>query len=591
MNWKPHLPVIATTFTGIALSCWGFLFLQGREQQLLEANFRSMARDQVSTIDREIQSNLEVLESLRAFHTTVADVKLADFESFVQPLLQRHPTIQALEWIPRIPLERRREYVSQARSRYPHFEITERQAQGSMIPAGTRPEYFPVYYVAPYKGNEAALGYDLGSNETRLQALEAARANRQPTATAKIILVQEDANQFGFLVFSPVYEAAGDRSAADGRSDSLKGFVLAVYRIDDMIERSFSYLSEQPLSIRIEDRLSEATGDRLFGPQDAASSDSRLSYTASIGVADRNWVIKCEARPELFASGGESQSWFFFAAALMFTGTAAGLVAISRNRETRVAELVGSRTRELSIATKVAEQRTEELMEANQELEQFAYAASHDLQEPVRTLVSFSSFLKDDLGDELPPKAAVDLKHITTAAKRMQRLVKDLLALSRAGRSALEATEVSLEDCVRDSLEALRERVTETCAKVEKPQLPVITGDRSLLTQLFQNLLSNAMKFQNGNDPPHIAITAEQQGPMWQVEVRDNGIGVEPEYADQIFAPFKRLHGIGDYEGSGVGLARAVERHGGRIWLESKLGEGARFLFTLPAHEGGPRET
>ncbi len=176
----------------------------------------------------------------------------------------------------------------------------------------------------------------------------------------------------------------------------------------------------------------------------------------------------------------------------------------------------------------------------------------------------------------------------------MQRLVKDLLALSRAGRSALEATEVSLEDCVRDSLEALRERVTETCAKVEKPQLPVITGDRSLLTQLFQNLLSNAMKFQNGNDPPHIAITAEQQGPMWQVEVRDNGIGVEPEYADQIFAPFKRLHGIGDYEGSGVGLAickRAVERHGGRIWLESKLGEGARFLFTLPAHEGGPRET
>ena len=195
------------------LSLWGFRFLQGREQQVLEANFRSMARDQVATVEREIQANLEVLESLRAFYSAVPGVGFAEFASFVQPLLQQHRTIQALEWIPRIPLEKRTDYVSQARRHFPQFEITERQAQGVMVPAGTRSEYFPVYHVAPYEGNEAALGFDLASNQTRLQALESARASGRATATARITLVQEDANQFGFLVFSPVYETSVVRQA------------------------------------------------------------------------------------------------------------------------------------------------------------------------------------------------------------------------------------------------------------------------------------------------------------------------------------------------------------------------------------------
>ena len=305
-------------------------------------------------------------------------------------------------------------------------------------------------------------------------------------------------------------------------------------------------------------------------------------------MADRRWTIQCTATPEFLAGYDTTQSWFFLVAVLLFTAAAAGFVGVSRNREIRVAELVRARTRELSVSKGIAEKRAEELSDANQELEQFAYAASHDLQEPVRTLVSFSSFLRDDLGDELSPEAATDLEHITGAAHRMQRLVRDLLALSRASRSALEMAEVALEDCLSDSLDALRERVQETGARIEQAQLPVVSGDRRLLTQLFQNLLGNAMKFQRGEEPPAITISARRQDSMWLVDVKDNGIGIEQEYADQIFAPFKRLHGMGDYEGSGVGLAicrRAVERHGGRIWVDSRPGDGSRFQFTLPAVE------
>ncbi len=395
--------MIVTAVAGVLLSLWGFLFLQGREQQLLEANFRSMARDQVASIEREIQVNLEVLESLRALYSAVPGVGHEEFTSFVRPLLQRHRTIQALEWIPRIPFEERSTYVSRARKHYPEFEITERQAQGVMVPAEERSEYFPVYQVAPYMGNEAALGFDLASNPTRLQALEAARASGEPTATARITLVQEDANQFGFLVFSPVYDTAEPKGAGKA-SDPLKGFVLAVYRVGDMIEKSLSYLSEQPLSLRVEDGSSGLTTDLLFGPEDSASTPESPSYQADVAVADRRWTIRCTATAELLAAYDTTQSRFFLVAALLFTAAAAGYVGVSRNREIRVAESVGARTTELSASRRIAEKRAEELSRANEELEQFAYAASHDLQEPIRTLVSFSTLLRDDVGDDLSPR-------------------------------------------------------------------------------------------------------------------------------------------------------------------------------------------
>ena len=454
-----------------------------------------------------------------------------------------------------------------------------------MAPAGIRPEYFPVYQVAPYQGNEATLGFDLASSPTRLQALNAARASGEPRATARITLVQENAEQFGFLVFSPVYEAS-ELDAPRNDPAALKGFVLAVYRVGDMIDKSLSYLTEQPLRLRVEDPLSDSEAALLFGPQQLASSSDGLSYQAEIAVADRHWRVICSAKPELLTAYDTAQSWLFLVAALLFTAAAAGFVGISRNREVRIVELVLARTRELWISKRTAERHADELSEANQELEQFAYAASHDLQEPVRTLVSFSSFLREDLGNDLPPEAATDLEHITGAAHRMQRLIKDLLALSRAGRSTLDMQEVALEDCLGDSLDALRERLKETDTLVEQGQLPVVSGDRRLLTQLFQNLLGNAMKFQNGAETPAIAITARQQDSMWIVEVKDNGIGVQQEYAEQRFTPFKRLHGMGEYEGSGVGLAickRAVERHGDRIWVDSTPGDGSRFQFTLPA--------
>jgi signal transduction histidine kinase len=179
------------------------------------------------------------------------------------------------------------------------------------------------------------------------------------------------------------------------------------------------------------------------------------------------------------------------------------------------------------------------------------------------------------------------LAFISEAAQRMRALVQELLNLSRAGNRELKSETVSLESIADHALEALALQVEESGAVITRDPLPEVQGDAVLLTQLYQNLISNALKYTE-ESPPRIHLDAALQDGKWLLGVRDNGIGINPEYAEQIFQPFKRLHGRGKFEGTGIGLAicrKVVERHHGRIWVESEEGKGAHFRFTLPAKE------
>ena len=223
----------------------------------------------------------------------------------------------------------------------------------------------------------------------------------------------------------------------------------------------------------------------------------------------------------------------------------------------------------------------------NRELEEFAYVASHDLQEPLRKLVAFGGLLRRDLGGDISQNVARDLHFIEESAVRMQKLVEDLLELSRASRAGLRRDKVSMESCADAALEALQFTVEQTGAAIKRDALPELWGDARMITQLYQNLIGNALKFR-GETAPQIHLTAQFEGQRWILGVKDNGIGIKPEYASQIFTAFQRLHARDEYEGSGIGLAicrRAVERHGGKIWAESGTGKGSHFKFFL-----GPRQ-
>jgi PAS domain S-box-containing protein len=230
-------------------------------------------------------------------------------------------------------------------------------------------------------------------------------------------------------------------------------------------------------------------------------------------------------------------------------------------------------------------QLQDSLSESNAALEQFAYVASHDLQEPLRTMGAFAELLAAKYAGKIDPEADRYISHIVKASQRMSHLVRDLLEYARATTEDERPTSVTLDEDLEAALTHLTQAIEESGASVTHDPLPTVRVDRGQMVRLFQNLIGNALKYRNADTPPVIHVSAEQSGADWVIAVKDNGIGFDPQYASGIFAPFKRLHQPDAFPGTGVGLAiarRIVEAHGGRIWAESQPGEGAIFRFTLP---------
>ena len=240
-------------------------------------------------------------------------------------------------------------------------------------------------------------------------------------------------------------------------------------------------------------------------------------------------------------------------------------------------------------AEEVVEQRSQELARSNAELEQMAYVASHDLQEPLRMVASYLQLLQQRYGWQLDADAHEFIGFAIDGAKRMQALIDDLLTYSRVGTRAKPLEPTNCAAVMDAVLHSLRMAIEESGAQIRCEALPVVMGDAAQLMQLFQNLIGNAIKFRGGQ-APRIQIRAEREDGFWRFEVQDNGIGIAPEYFDRIFVMFQRLHSRSKYPGTGIGLAickKIVEQHSGRIWVESEPGKGTIFKFTLPQEEGG----
>jgi PAS domain S-box-containing protein len=232
------------------------------------------------------------------------------------------------------------------------------------------------------------------------------------------------------------------------------------------------------------------------------------------------------------------------------------------------------------------EQAEHELERSNLELEQFAYVASHDLQEPLRSISGFAQLLEERYKDSLDDDGRRFIGFITKGVTRMQSLIADLLSYSRAGAVELQTQPVDTQAVVQEALASLDASVRAAGAEVEVGSLPTVQADPAALSQVFGNLLSNALKFTDGDRPPHVDVEAQRDGADWEFTVADNGLGIAPAQAERVFGMFERLHAEDQYGGTGIGLAickRIVERHGGRIWCVPRDGGGTTFHFTLPA--------
>ena len=983
--WRRLLVAGLTGCLSISLSIGGFIAVRAWEQDRLRTDFARNAKDSLSVLKGLTHEDLLVLELLGSFYAGSQKVERAEFQTFVKPFLLHHGCVQAMEWIPRVRDAERAAYEEAARQEgFPDFHIAERQAQGRMVRAARRDEYFPVYFVEPYEGNEIALGFDLASNPTRLEALNRSRDTGKMTATARITLVQETRRQLGFLIFLPVYRKGARADSVQDRRANLEGFVLGVFRIGDLLESALSQLEPRGVDVALYDK-SAPVGERFLAfhssrlrqvpaemPDDADAHAPRgLHRAATLDVAGRKWLVLCTPAPEFLATGRNWQAWAVLSVGLVFTGflMAYFLVTIRRtlqverlaaelsnaneelkrevaereraeealrrseeqyrgifegsadaflvfdmngvivevspaaramygytreemiglsgkdivhpdyyhgfrelkrqikaqglfcaesvdlrkdgttfDAEVRVAlfdyrgsphflavvrdvterkqaeealreerekltritgsaqdaivmidaqgnvsfwneaaetifgytadealgrelppllmperfheayrrgfahfrksgkgpavgrtlELVSRRKDggefpvELSLSAvhlrgawhaigiirditdrkraeealreseskyrllveniplkvfhkdrnsvyvscnelyaqdlgisasdipgrtehefyskelaekyiaddarimetgrpevleegyvahgeefivqtfkapvrdvagnvtgilgvfhditdrKEAEEalarRTEELARSNTELEQFAYIASHDLQEPLRMVAGYVQLLARRYQGKLDSDADEFIAFAVDGATRMQALIDDLLDYSRVGTRAKKFEPTDCEAALDGALSDLERAVEETGAVVTRDPLPRVMADGVQLGRVFQNLIGNAIKFR-GDEPPRIHVSAEEQENEWRFAVRDNGIGIKPRYHDRIFAVFSRLHGRSAYPGTGMGLAickRIVERHGGRIRVESELGKGSTFYFTMP---------
>lgn len=234
---------------------------------------------------------------------------------------------------------------------------------------------------------------------------------------------------------------------------------------------------------------------------------------------------------------------------------------------------------------RLVQERTEKLMHSNEELRQFAKIASHDLQEPLRAIQGFSELLLDSTRGKLEKDPTEFIEYILDGTKRMQALIQSVLQHSQIDSHDSDTCVTNCNSVIEEVLVDLVQSIEETGAMFEVDRLPKVAVERSQMIQLFQNLISNSIKYRNSK-APMIYITAEKNLNQWLFSVRDNSIGIDPQYSDKIFDMFARLHGKVVYPGTGMGLAickRIVTSHGGRIWVESELGHGSIFMFTLPA--------
>ncbi len=267
------------------------------------------------------------------------------------------------------------------------------------------------------------------------------------------------------------------------------------------------------------------------------------------------------------------------------------LESLNHDLETRVQQRTSELTRAVQQLQQEVEQRQQtalELKRSNEELEQFAYVASHDLQEPLRIITSYTELLASKYRNQLDEKADKYVNYIVNGATRMRMLIEDLLSYSRVGRHNLNLMPIDSTQVIDDVLHMLDSAIAESSAEITVDPLPIIKVDRQQFVRLMQNLISNAIKYRQAEVAPQIHISATQDEHQWLFSVRDNGIGIESQYSDRIFVIFQRLHNRRQYSGTGLGLAickKIVERHRGRIWVESEPDNGSTFWFTLPIDE------
>jgi signal transduction histidine kinase/CheY-like chemotaxis protein len=631
---------------GGVLSLALFATIRGWERRDLEKRAADLTHEQAEKLQVTVLRSMEVLHSIAALHTLHGGMTPGQFQQFVQPTLARQPELQALSWNPVVPAAERNTVETAARAEgLSQFQFCEKNRAGHLIPARARDLYIPVRFIEPLERNRAALGYDLASDECRRLSLEQARDSGKPVATAPIQLAQGPDNQAGFLVLLPVYHSDLPPTTIAERQRHLKGFAVAVFRVNDLVAQFFHELKAKGIEAALYDQsrngpllyaetpltpaLSPSEGERVAArPRAGNSAPPNIvnplptSAVIHLEIAGRKWALAFQALPEFAASASHYQSWLVLCGALAFTLLATAYLYGGWRRTMEIAAVNAALQEEVTVR-----QRAEAAADkANQAKSDFLASMSHEIRTPLNAILGYTQLMQRD--PQLPIEQRDAVGGISASGQHLLGLINEILDLSKieAGRMELQPVNFDLamlgnglaatfrplcaQKKIRFRLEVggarpgfSRSVPVSGAARRESPQppdfaaafsnllvaapgdgrAPVVRGDEGKLRQVLINLVGNAVKFTNvGEVCLRIQPTANER---WRFEVVDTGLGIPDEERDDIFKPFHQGSGAQHQGGTGLGLAiarRQVELLGGKLELESERGIGSCFYFELP---------
>ncbi|MEM7062529.1 MAG: CHASE domain-containing protein [Cyanobacteria bacterium P01_B01_bin.77] len=565
---RPTL-VIFTLLLGTGLSVVATLVVARWERANYRLQFQRQTDNLTTALQRSINRYTDVLLALGDFYSVSGHtVSRTEFNRFVQRALDTYPGIQALEWAPVVLAQRRDAFEARIRAEgYPTFQITERESRGGLVRASSRAYYIPVTYLQPFADNELAFGYDLTSDPTRRTALETARNTGKIAASGRIRLVQENKNQFGFLVFLPLNDEFPSPSRRGIRDRS---YLLGVFRVSDVVEESLDTLNYN-IDFILSDQ-SAAASDQFLGRYDATTQ----TVTTDSDGASRDRPCPIADCSYALTTGGRQWTVTFTPAANYPASTpwsALSTLIIGLLLTILVARYFFQAQAEIA--------RTRELSQAKI---RFFSMASHELRTPLSTILLSAQTLEASVLADHHHRIS---ERIRAAAKRMNQLLNDLLTLSRAESGKLQfAPELlnlqhfcqQLIEEVQFSFETSPEIAFTIAGDSQKAYI-----DPQLLRAILTNLLSNAVKY-SGSDP-QVVLTVACHAHSFIFQVQDQGIGIPETDRVRLYEAFYRGTNVGDIAGTGLGLSvvnACLQLHRGTLTCNSQVGQGTTFEVMLP---------
>jgi signal transduction histidine kinase len=598
-SWGGYALALVVLAGSLLLVVLSWRAARERELRAADAEFIVSAQQAVELMQRQLVNYDLTIRGGVALFGTVARPSPAQWRAFTEglQLTARFPAIVGLGFAP---------YVSSVGLE--GLQLEKRATEGrlfSVWPRGVREHYGPILYLEPSTAeNIAAIGYDMYAEPVRRAAMDAARDGGMLQMTGEVRLVQDGPNEVpGVLIYAPVYRAGDVPRTAAARRLSMQGWVYIPFRMERFVDSALRPM-RRTLKFRILDITSGPPrplyADAGFEVGKAGLEDSNMpgmpaEYRHEIITEQygRRWQFEFVSAVDFAAPRLQSLRITFLLAllaALLLSGFAWAL-ASTRAQAQRIAArmteahrrseahvLALNRSLEARVAT-----RTRELSEANRELEAFAASVSHDLRAPLRAIDGFSALLLEREGARLDDEGLGYLGRVRNAATRMGELIDALLKLARFGRMELKRERLNLGLIATEIAAELSAGDPGREVEVEVAPELFASGDPVLVRSMLQNLLAHAWKFSRGHDGARIEFG--QSGVGGEFFVRDNGSGFDMQFAGKLFRPFQRLHSEEEFAGDGIGLAsakRIIERHGGTIRAEGRVGEGATFWFTLP---------